>query len=467
MMILAENGTSTIAQGLAERIASTQYEALPDDALHWARVSILDTLGVALAGAIEEGVGIADRMLAEQGAGPSLVFRSGRRIAPPDAAFINGIAAHSLDFDASSAVLVGHPSVHLLPALLALAEARQASGAAFTAAYIAGFEVQSRIARAIQPHHAEKGWFPGGTIGVFGTAAGCAHLLGLDREQTTNCLGIAANLASGLMVNAGTMSKPLAAGQTARNGLLAALFASGGFTASANALEDRRGFLTVYNGADHLDMPAILADWGAPYDIVETAYGLKRHPCCGVLQSSIDVMADLVAEHDLSPANVARIDAELITTRFGHVDRPQPRSNIDAKFSLQYCLARTLLQGRLRSEDFEGDAYRDAAVAPLMRLVHGGTHPETDPDGSRKDHGGVEIRVTLQDGSQVGARVAQPFGRVPGAPLPQEMLEAKFIDCATRLLSAEAAHRLLELVRRVDRLDRVNELTAAITPRAV
>jgi 2-methylcitrate dehydratase PrpD len=453
----------TISQELAKRIVTVRYDAIPAESVHWAKVSVLDTLAVALAGSTEEGVHIVERVAGSASTGPCVLFGSGRRVAPLDAALVNGTATHALDFDASSSTMTGHPSVHLFPALFALGEMLDASGKAFIAAYIAGFETQCRIARAIQPYHFDKGWFPSSTVGVFGAAAGCANLLGLSSEQTANALGVAANLASGLMVSAGTMSKPLAAGHSARNGLMAALLAQQGFTSPADALENRRGFLTVFNG-EHVVAPAILERWGDPFDIGETAHNLKRHPCCGVLQSSIDVMTDLVAKHKLTPEKVESIDVALITTRTHHVDRPDPRSHIDAKFSAQYCVARVLLQGRLRFQDIEGTAYLDPTVRKIMPRVRPSTHPDTDPKAPRTSQGGVEITVHTTDGSRLSQKVFQPFGRIKGEPLPKEMLEAKFTDCATLQLKPAVAGRVLGLVRDVDQLASLREIGAAMHP---
>jgi len=186
----------TIAQELARHIAAFDYDGLPPEAVHWARVGILDTVGVTLAGSGEPAARLAADVVATA-AGPSLIFGTARRTSMLDAALVNGAASHALDFDDCNNTIGGHPSVPILPALFALADARGASGQAFIAAYVVGFETETRIARGVHFHHYEKGWHPTATLGVFGAAAACSRLLGLDAERTAIALSPNSSLAPG------------------------------------------------------------------------------------------------------------------------------------------------------------------------------------------------------------------------------------------------------------------------------
>jgi 2-methylcitrate dehydratase PrpD len=329
----------TIAKELAERIADVSYDTLPDDATHWARVAILDTVGCTLAGASEPCARIVERVItAGMPAGQCLVFGTDRRVGPLDAALINGTAAHALDFDDCSNTLGGHPSAPILPALFALAETRGADGRAFIAAYVAGWETETRIARGINFHHYEKGWHPTATIGVFGAAAACCHLLVLAPDVTAKALGLAATFSSGLKANFGTMTKPLHVGHCSRNGLLAALLAADGFTANNGAIEHKQGFLHVFNGVGNFDADKIVRDWGEPWDLVQPGVAIKQYPCCGSTHPAVDAMLALVREHGLTPAMVQRVDSWTHPRRLAHTNRPDPQSGLDAKFSVQYCL---------------------------------------------------------------------------------------------------------------------------------
>src|SRR3954467_4963633 len=392
----------TIIEGIAERIGAIRYDGLPLEAVDWAKMAILDTVGVTLAGAGEACAQIVERVLAAGAtniAGECAIFGTDRRAAPLDAALINGTASHALDFDDVSNSLGGHPSAPIVPTLFALAETLDCDGKAFITAYVAGFETETRIGRGVHFHHYEKGWHPTATLGVFGATAACCHLMELDQARTAQALAIAASLASGIKANFGTMTKPLHVGHTARNGLFAAQLAREGFTANDAALEHKQGFLQVFNGAGNFDAEKILADWGRPYDIVSPGLGIKMHPCCGSTHPAIDAMLALRAEHGIVPGKVARIESWTHPRRLAHTDRPDPQTGLDAKFSVQYCLARALLDGRIVLEHFEGEAFRDPAMRALMRRIHAAPFPQTEPGGGAPL--GAEIRVTLDDGRMI------------------------------------------------------------------
>src|SRR4051812_30678957 len=440
----------TIIEGIAERIGAIRYDGLPLEAVDWAKMAILDTVGVTLAGAGEACAQIVERVLATGPTilgGECLILGTDRRAAPLDAALINGPASHALDFDDVSNSLGGHPSAPILPALFTLAETLDCDGRAFITAYVAGFETETRIGRGVHFHHYEKGWHPTATLGVFGATAACCHLMGLDAPRAAQALAIAASLASGIKANFGTMTKPLHVGHTARNGLFAAMLARDGFTANPGALEHKQGFLLVFNGAGNFDAEAILKDWGQPYDIVRPGLAIKQHPCCGSTHPAIDAMLLLRAEHEVRPERIARVDSWTHPRRLAHTDRPDPQSGLDAKFSVQYCLARALMQGRIRLQDFEGEAFRDPEPRALMQRIHAAPHPDMGSDSA--EHLGAEVRLTLDDGRMLTKRIGAALGRGPDNPLPADALAAKFIDCAGRALPAEQVqqvqHRLLRL----------------------
>jgi 2-methylcitrate dehydratase PrpD len=349
-----------------------------------------------------------------------------------------------------------------LPALFALAETRAVDGCAFVAAYVAGWETETRIARGINFHHYEKGWHPTATIGVFGSTAACCHLLGLAPDVTATALGLAASFSSGVKANFGTMTKPLHVGHASRNGMFAALLAADGFTANAGALEHKQGFLHVFNGAGNFDADAILRDWGQPWDIVQPGVAIKQYPCCGSTHPAVDAMLSLVREHGLTPAMVERVDSWTHPRRLAHTNRPDPQSELDAKFSVQYCLARALLDRRVSLEHFEGDSFRDPAVRGLLPRIHAAPHPEMLMTST--EHFGAEVRATLTDGRVLTAKVARPLGRGPENPLPIALLEAKFLNCATRALPMDAAEALLTVLRDVDTVVDMRRVTDAMLP---
>jgi 2-methylcitrate dehydratase PrpD len=456
----------TIAAGLAENIAAVRYHDLPPEAVHWAKVAITDTIGCTLAGAVEDCARIADRVITGGAStGPCLIFGTNRRAAPLDAALINGTASHALDYDDVSNTLGGHPSAPIVPALLALAEARGADGRAFITAFVTGFETETRIAHGVNFYHYEKGWHPTATLGVFGATAACCHLLGMTADRIAVALGLAASFASGLKANFGTMTKPLHVGHCSRNGLLAALLAADGFTANPGTFEHRQGFLTVFNGAGNFDADAILRDWASPWDIVQPGVGIKQYPCCGSTHPAVDAMLMLVRAHGLTPAMVEQVDSWTHPRRLAHTNRPTPSSDLDAKFSVQYCLARALTHGAVKLEHFFNDAYRDPDIQALLPRIHAAPHPEMRMDNSG-EHFGAEVRVTLKDGRVLSQRVGQAIGRGVANPLPAELLEAKFLDCASRALPAATAQRLLAMLRQLETVPVVSDVAQAMLPPA-
>ena len=450
----------TIAETLAARIAGVTYDVLPDAAVHWAKIAIMDTVACTLAGAREPCAVIAARVTEIGGAnGSCAVFGTDRRAGPMDAAFINGTAAHALDYDDCSDTLGGHPSAPVLPALFALAETRETSGCDFIAAYVAGWETETRIARGVNFHHYEKGWHPTATLGVFGAAAACARLLGLSIEQTARALALAAAFSSGLKANFGTMTKPLHVGHAARNGLQAALLAAEGFTSSTDAFEHRQGFLRVFNGDGNFLADPIVAEWGEPWDIVDPGVAIKQYPCCGSTHPAIDAMLMLVRAHHLTPAKVAKIESWTHPRRLAHTNRPDPKGELDAKFSVQYCLARALVSGKVAIAHFEDGSYLDLAVQAVLPQVTSLAWPARKMDLS--EHFGADVKVTLNDGRVLEQSVARPVGRGPTIPLSAGQLRGKFIDCATRVLPAIAASRLHGLLNRLETLAEVQTVTEA------
>jgi 2-methylcitrate dehydratase PrpD len=448
------------ALALAKLINATNYDNLPPETRHWARVGILDTVGVTIAGAADPSARICAGVLGSA-SGPACVFGSDQRIGMLDAALVNGTASHALDFDDCNNTLGGHPSAPILPALFALADETGASGRELLTAYVTGFEAECKISMGVNFYQYTRGWHPTTTIGVFGATAACAHLLKLSDEQTATALSIAASLAAGVKSNFGTMTKPLHVGHCARSGLFAALLARDGFTASAVAFEHKQGYFEVFNGAGNYDAAKILPAWGKPWDIVEPGIAVKQYPCCGSTHPAIDAMLMLVREHDLKPDDVARIDAWTHKRRLEHTNRPDPQSTFDAKFSVQYALSRALVNRKVALPHFEGETYKDAAVRAILPRIF--VAPYTTEQFPADNHFAAEVNVTLKNGTVLRQKVDQPFGRTSKNALPPELLKEKFVNCATMALPAAQVEELYGAIRNIDSLADVRQLTALTT----
>ena len=449
----------TLALELAQRIHALSFNELPLAAIHWAKVGILDTVGVTLAGANEEATRIVEGTT-RGSSGPSLVFGGKRRVGTLEAALVNGVASHALDFDDCNNTLGGHPSAPILPALFALADEAGASGRDFIAAYVAGFETECKIAMGVHFHHYIKGWHPTATLGVFGSAAACSKILKLSEEKTTTALAIAASLASGIKANFGTMTKPLHVGQCTRNGLFAALIARDGFTASDRAFEHKQGYFNVFNGEGSYDAGKILPAWAKPLDIAKPGIAIKQYPCCGSTHSALDVMLGLVREHKPAADEIERIDVWTHARRLEHTNRPDPKSNLDAKFSVQYCMARAILDRKIAIEHFEANAHNEPAVRKLLARVHAA--PCTTAQFPAENHFGAEVRIALKGGKVLSGKIDQPFGRTSENALPASLLKEKFDNCAARVLPVERVGPLYSAIQGFENLKNVREVSAII-----
>lgn len=443
---------------LARRITALTYEALPNEAVHWAKVGILDTVGVTLAGSSDPSATIVAGVLSS--GGPSLLLGTRKRVGALDAALVNGTASHALDFDDCNNTLGGHPSAPILPALFALADETGATGRDFITAYVAGFETECKISLGVNFYQYTRGWHPSTTIGVFGAAAACAKLLKLDDARAATALAIAASLASGIKSNFGTYVKPLHVGHCARNGLFAALLARDDYTASPVAFEHKQGYFEVYNGAGNYDADKILPAWGKPFDIVQPGIAIKQYPCCGSTHPAIDAMLELVRKHDLKAEAVERIQSWTHSRRLEHTNRPDPQSTKDAKFSVQYCLARALVDRKVAIEHFEGDAYKDPEVRRVTSLVQAA--PYTTEQFPADNHFGAEVKVTLHGGTVLAAKVDRAAGRTSANPLSPERLREKFENCANRAIAPAATAAAYTAIQEFEKLPDVRAVNSAL-----
>lgn len=430
----------------------------PERVLDMAKLGILDVIASALAARCEP---VADVVLAASDISPSAVRTTilGRRAvgSAQQSAFVNGTLAHALDFDDSSADLGGHPSAVVLPAALAVAQARGATGQELLEAYCVGVEVTCAFGRALNPAHYDRGWHPTATIGAFGATVAAGRLLGLNPEQLAQALGLTAAFSSGIKASFGTLAKPLQVGRAAMNGVASAELVRVGATASASAFEHPQGFLTCFQSpGEHAEIE-LPGDDTETWSLTRPGLIIKRYPCCGSTHSAIE--AALAVRTRIRPDEIAGCQIRVHPRRLGHVDRPDPRSGLDCKFSLQYTVARALLSGMVRLEDFEGAAPFEPRTRDLMRRIT--VDPvENAPDDLPEDRFIGIVTVQTCAGDEVTAQVPIASGRTPGQMLPEEAFWEKFELCTRRALSPERTGQLRDQVIRLDRLESVDGLVA-------
>jgi 2-methylcitrate dehydratase PrpD len=356
--------TETLA-GLA---ANVRYKDLPKEVIQKGKECILDTLGCILAGCRGEEAPILLGYMEEAGGAPeATVLGFGARTSVPNAALVSGTLGHALDFDDSQHSLMGHPSVVILPAVLSMGEKMKSSGEAVLEAFAAGFEVTCKLGSGVNPRLYNNGWHATSVIGTLGATAAAGKLLGLDPEKMASALGFSASLACGLRENFGTMTKPLHAGRAAENGVLAALLARSGFTASQRALEARNGFCAAFSGT--YDLNRILDTFGNPFEIVSPGVHPKRYPSCLEAHAILEATLLLVQPNDLRPEEVESVECGVAPLAVDILIHPNPQTGLEGKFSAQYAVTTAILHRKASLEQFTDEAVRDARAQAMNRKV--------------------------------------------------------------------------------------------------
>ncbi len=455
----AVTSQDTILEQMAAKICGFDLSAISPEAYRLAKTAIIDTLGVTIAGASEPCTTL---LLATPGvataAGTCSILGTNRQTTALDATFINGTASHALDYDDFSQPMGGHQSAPLVAPLMALAEERGLSGLQVLQSYVVGIETEIRLARAVNFYHYDKGWHPTATLGVFGAAAASAHLLGLNPQQVTTAMAIAASFASGLKANFGTMVKPLHVGQCARNGLLATLMAQIGYDANPAALEHQQGFFNAFNGPGNFNADLIFKDWAHPLEVLSPSMGLKQFPCCGSAIPAVAMALQLRHEEPLEISEIEKIEILPHKRRLPHTNNPDPQSPLAAKFSVQYAVCLALLKGAPKLNDFEGTAHFDPEVRKLMTKTTAREHPDM-PDDSPEQFG-AEVIITLKSGTQLSRRVNSLIGRGGDNPLSTDELWEKFSDCVQRSMDLVKIRPLFDALEALENVKDIRQITA-------
>jgi len=443
--------TEPPTRDLAAWIAGVASGEFADRPRRWARHAILDWFGVTLAGATDPLVGIlaADAVDAGEGGSARLVGRK-ETVTPAFAAMINGAASHALDYDDVNKRLHGHPTVPVVPAVLALAEQRGLAGRDVVDAFIIGYEAECLIGEMMGLAHYDHGWHATATVGTFGAAAGCARLLGLDADKAAMALGIAATQAAGLKSMFGTMCKPLHAGKAAMNGLMAARWAAAGFTSRADALECAQGF----GATQSTDFQGLVVrpDPSAPFAVEENLF--KYHAACYLTHSSIEAIRALRAAHPFTAAEVKSVRTFVDAGHRKVCDIPEPETGLQVKFSIRHCIAMAVsgMDTGDREIYTEATAKRPDLVSLRRKVevvdkVHDSRHA-------------AEIVIDLADGRSLVQffDVGVPADDLDGQ---EKRLVAKFYRLAEPILGADKAKRLEDLVLGLDEARDVAGLMAA------
>jgi len=422
--------------------------------------AVLDTIGVTLAGAAEPAARSVQTVVAADGAGRCRVIGTAMRASAANAALANGTAAHALDFDDMCFVSLAHPSAPLVACALAAAELAGASGRALLDAYIVGFEIEGRFGRAMNPRHYQKGWHCTSTIGTIGAAAAAARLLGLDLTAVRHAIDIAASEASGLKDNFGSMVKPLHAGLAARNGVLAAQLAKAGLTANANAIGGSQGFLAAMDSERDLkSLEDSLQDLGTRWEILDTGITVKLYPSCAATHPTLDALLDLVRANGFAREDVQAVDIGVDAVTPTVLIHDRPSDGLQAKFSMPFCAAAALVNGRVGIDTFDDSRIRDADILAMQSKVR--MCVDATLDASAPPLTQARIAVRLKDGRVLSADANGARGYAE-RPASDDELAAKFLSCAARALPKERAAAALSAIRDLDAIGNVSTMIEAV-----
>jgi 2-methylcitrate dehydratase PrpD len=434
---------------LSDFIAELDISKIPDEVLRQAKRCLVDWLGVTLAGSGDPSVGVLCSVCDELDSDRTVtVIGRGRRAAPLFAALINGYMAHVLDYDDTynPERTTVHGSAPVWPVVIGLSERRTVRGCEALAAFVAGFETEARIALAAGPAHYEAGWHVTGTVGHFGAAAAAASVLRLEPAQVANALGAAGTQAAGLKGVYGSMGKALHPGKAAMNGLLAALLAHRGFTASASILEDERGFLQVLSPAPD---PELVTD-GLGKEWILPDNGFKPYACGSLTHPTIEAAITLRRQHDFAPERIASIEA----TVNGYVSwvtaKQEPATGLEGKFSIFHCVSVALVDGAARVRQFEDRRVNDPRVVNLRERVSIVVDDDLPKDAA-------SLSITLTDGRRLTCEVKHNKG-TPANPMNDEEIEAKFVDLAAGRIGPEVARAVVAKCWRLEDCDDVAEI---------
>lgn len=418
-----------LTQELARFVADPGFKEAPAKAAEIAKTGFIDAAGVLVCGRTDETVGIV-RDYAKQSGRLALkeasLFFTRERASSEAAALINGVACHVLDYD--DVGLRAHPSTVLVPAILAEAERRKASGADAVRAYVVGYEVWAEVnAREPGALHV-KGWHPTSTVGAIGAAAAIASLAGLNAEKSRNALALAASMASGVVANFGSMSKSYQVARAAASGIEAARLAEAGMTGAPDAIEHHAGLLSAMSVEGDADLTDPAAAIGRTLRILENGLSFKKYPVCYCAHRVIDAVIDIANAGNLQPSDVDMVDVRIGSTQHSMLRNDRPKTGLEAKFSIEFAIAAGLVSRSVGLSELETGYVNRADIQQLLTKVSVSDDESVcpvEPAFSMNDR----LVIKLKDGRVMDSgdiRFSRGHAMMPLGP---GELKRKFLDC--------------------------------------
>ena len=432
--------------------SNLEFDSIPAAVVHAAKRCIIDGIGVELASMNEPVMAVLDRYLGRIGGTPEVraVFASGQRMPAQLAALRNGTAGHAMDWDdtqlpAASDRLYGfltHPTTTPLAAGLALADRAHSDGRTFLTAFLAGFEVECKLAEAISPEHSRCGYQSTATIGTFGAATTASLLSGQDASALAKTMGMAASMAAGIKANFGTMAKIVHVGRAAENGVAACDLVVEGLTANEDALDGPNGYFMAAGRGGNPER--VVGRFGNPYSILDPGVSVKPYPSGVVTHQTMDAALDVARARHLAPEDIDRIDVLVGSNIAEPIRFPIARTALEAKFCMPFLVTAMILDGRAGPAQFRDDYVNSQRVVDFESRVHMRIAPDIDALGYEK----VRSRLIfhLRNGETVSHDVDDRYRGGPERPINDAELEEKFQTCADGKLSGEAVRRLIDVI---------------------
>jgi 2-methylcitrate dehydratase PrpD len=454
-----------------EYVTRSGLDRFPREAVSLAKQCIIDGLGVILAGSAARGTTIVrDYVRAGKEVGEATVL-GGETFScrAASAALVNGTAGHALDFDDTQLSsspdrifgLLTHPTIPPLAASLAVGERLGVSGRQFLEAYLVGFEVECKMAEAINPTHYQNGFHSSGTFGTFGAMVSAAKLLGLDAESLGNALAIASSMSSGIRLNFGTMTKPLHVGRAAQNGVIAAELAAAGHTGGKEALDSPWGYFRVFTLGAGFDANQIVGALGNPPSIVSPGVSLKPYPCGSLGHPSMDAMLKLVLTHDVKPEQVKAIRFRAGSNILNPLRYPIARTELEAKFCPAFMMSSLVLRRKAGIHEFTDEFVQSAPVQQMMQKVTTVRDQAIEARGFDRMRSIIEVDLT--DGRTLVQEADERYRGGPEKPFTREELHGKFTDCASLVLQPHAIGATLDQLESLEQVRNIREIVNTVT----
>ena len=455
---MKEKESPTIAQFLADFLVGCQYEDIPDEAVQKVKHYVIDVMGCMVGSSREKQAEILKGVLNEEGGNPhSSVFAGGCKTSVMNAALINGAQGHMFDFDDDHREGTMHPSVAVFPAVFALGEKLGVSGKEFIRAFILGLEVMIRIGESFLGKSYYQGFHPTGTCGVFGAAAGCALLLGLDRIQTKYALGLAGSFAAGSIecTGEGAWAKPLQAGHPAMGGVLAACLAAKNYIGPGTILDGvQGGLIRAFSFKDQYDYRRITENIGKKWEMTDTS--IKVHACCRfsapVADCALDLYRQGVRAEEVKDILAKACDFTIKTLCDPPERKRRPQTHVDAQFSLPYAIAVAICKNKTGINEFKVDVLDDPEVLALIDKVRWEVDPEAEAVYPHAYP--ATVIATMNDGRVFEAHVDYPKGDPENPATLQEIID-KFHLLTEKYLEEEKRNHIIAGIEKLEDVDNI------------